>query len=170
MSIDMTNFRGKRKAGVNYSVALRDLLPGLIGEKPMSKREISAATGRNFETLTRLFAKLHSTQIHIAGWRRGRSGNPTALWLIGPGDDVPMPTALTNAEKSKRYRSTDHGREMNRRATLKWKQSPAANDYKARYNERRKARYHAIKIVRETAHQTLASIDPLMAAIMGKRS
>jgi hypothetical protein len=167
--INMTNFNGRRSPGVDYSVALRDLIPGLIGEgmEPKSKMEIAEATGRNFETVTRLFQKI---DVHIAGWRRGKSGEPSALWLLGKGEDAPRPGPLTCAEKNKRYRSTEHGWKKSRAATDAWKKSENGKKAVADYNAVRLARYHARKEAKKTAYAVLKQADPLMAAIMGVRA
>lgn len=163
--VDMSNFRGRRKAGVDYSRALRDWLPELISEKPMSKREIAQATGRNFETVTRLFQKLDG-QIHIAGWRSGSVGEPTALWLLGPGENAPRPAPMTTAEKSRRYRETENGRATNKAAAKAWRKSPNGLAYRRRYYHR-KIRSDSAKA--KQAYKAMAEIDPLMAAIMGAR-
>ena len=166
--VDMTNFRGRRKAGVDYSRALRDWLPELIGTTPKSKREIAEATGRNFETVTRLFEKIRS-EIHIAGWRRGEVGEPTALWLLGAGKDAARPAAKTSSEKSKKYRSTARGKAISRSASDRWKQSEAGRQYQQAYNQRRMERYYQKQAERQRAYAVLKSVDPLLAAIMGAR-
>lgn len=165
------NFGGRRRAGVDYSNSLRDMLPGLIGpgQKPKSKREIAAATGRNFETVTRLFERIRS-DVHVADWRRGRTGAPTALWLLGPGDDVPIPPPMTSAEKSRRYRANPIGKATARAASDKWKKSEQGRAYEKAYNKVRLAKYHAKQEAKRTAYRALRQADPLMAAIMGART
>ena len=171
-TIDMTNFKGRKKEGRDYSIALRDMLPQHIGEgmEPKTKQELAKLTGRSFETLTRLFKKIHGTGIHIAGWQRGTSGEPAAMWILGPGEDVPRPGPMSSAEKNKRYRATEHGWKTSRQASDNWKKSERGQEYLAKYNQRRLERYHARNAIKRNAYAVLKQADPLLAAIMGVRA
>lgn len=157
--IDMTNFKGRKKAGRDYSTALRDKLPAIIGKTPKSKQEIAAAAERDHETVSRLFDKIRS-QIHIAGWKRGENGPIEALWLLGPGEDAPKPAPFTSAEKSARWRNTPHGKAMARKAAKRWRRSEGGRDWIRSYGV---AKYAQRKY--ETGG--IAAIDPLLALIMG---
>lgn len=165
--INMSNFRGRQKAGVDYSVALRDQLPLLIQDKAMSMREISNATDRNFETVRTIFAKLHGKQIYIAGWRRSAQGPIVALLRWGSQPDVPKPPPLTSAEKSSKYRASESGHATAKMSSIKWRQSERGKARQDAYNETRKARYRARIQAKKTAHAELKMRDPLLAAIMG---
>lgn len=160
MTIDMTNFRGKMKEGVDYSTALRDLLPTLIGKAPKSMFEIAEASGRSHETVRRVMGKLVG-QIHVHEWRRYKTGWE-ALYLWGGGENAPKPPALTCAEKCRKYRSTEHGKRVADQATLRWKSSPAA----AEYHKRRRKKIKDAKDRKKKAIQAMAAIDPLLAAVM----
>lgn len=157
--IDMTKFKGRQKEGRDYSSALRDLLPTLISETPMSRQEIAQAAGRDHETVSRLFTKIRS-QIHIAGWRRANSGPIESLWLLGPGEDMPKPTPFTSAEKSARWRTTPHGKVMARKAAKRWRNSGSGRDWIRSYGAGKYAR-------KKYETGGIAAIDPLLAAIMG---
>lgn len=164
MKIDMTTFKGRQKPGRDYSTALRDLLPSVIGEKPKSKLEICAEVGRNHSTVTRVMEKVRG-QIHIAEWRRGESGPITPLWIWGKGEDAPKPDPLTNSEKSRRYRSTEHGRKVCQIASRRWKKS--ANG-KKRTKETRRAKYLRDRFA-AGGIAALLKRDRLMSAIIGAR-
>ena len=157
--INMTNFKGRRKPGRDYSAALRDQLPALIGSKPMSKQEIAKATDRDFETVSHLFRKIRDS-VHIAGWKRGRSGPIEALWMIGPGEDAPKPKALTSAEKSAKWRNTPHGKILARKYSKRWRKSEHGRDWTKSYRSARYAR-------KKYEAGGVAAIDPLMAIILG---
>lgn len=166
MTIDMTNFRGHRTPGRDYSRALRDLLPQIIATSAKSKLEIAAEAQRDHESVSRVIAKLRD-QVRIAGWRRGRSGPIEALWLWGAGEDVPYPGPMSSAEKSKRDRSTEHGHQTNLNASRNWRKSEAGKSYEAINNERRKQRYYMRKQIAVRAYHEIKARDPLLAAIMG---
>jgi hypothetical protein len=159
--IDMTNFKGRKAPGRDYSTALRDMLPSLLSV-PMSKQEIAKATERDFETVSHLFVKIRSS-VHIAGWKRGRSGPIEALWLYGPGKDSPKPAALTSAEKSARWRNTPHGKILARKYSKRWRKSENGRDWTKSYRSARYAR-------KKFESGGVAAIDPLLAAIMGPRA
>jgi hypothetical protein len=163
MTINMTNFAGNRKNGRDYSVALRDLLPTIIGSTPMTMRQIEKVSGRDHETVRRIIGKVRH-MVHIAAWTRVHH-TPTPLYLWGAGEDAPRPRPLTYSEKSKKYRSTENGWKVSREATMRWKQTPAAVEYK----ERRNAKIKAARERKSRAQALLRQIDPLMAAFIKNR-
>jgi hypothetical protein len=163
MSIDMTNFAGKQTSGRDYSVALRDLLPVLIGTTPMTMHQIADAAGRDHETVRRIIGKVRG-QVHIAAWSMVYQ-HPTALYKWGSDPDAPRPVSPSTAERSKIYRSTEYGRMSSISATIRWKQSPAG----AEYRKRRLALIKAKRQREKKAQEVLKQIDPLMAAFIKRR-
>jgi hypothetical protein len=163
MTIDMTNFCGKQTSGRDYSVALRDLLPVLIGTTPMTMFQIAEAAGRDHETVRRIIGKVRN-QVHIASWSMVYQ-HPTALYKWGSEPDAPRPVPLSKAEKSRIYRATEYGRKTHIESTARWKNSPAGAEY-------RKRRLALIKEKRQRekkAQEVLKQIDPLMAAFIKRR-
>lgn len=163
MTIDMTKFAGRKKVGRDYSAALRDILPKIIGPrcKPKSKQEIADIAGRDHQTVATLFVKIRA-ELYIAGWRRSDVGPMTPLWKLGNKPDAPKPPAYTSAEKSRRYRSDPEKLARSKKAQKAWRNSEAGKDWRHYYPKRRQARkaYEAGGV---------AAIDPLLAAIMGGR-
>lgn len=163
MTISMTNFAGKQKNGRDYSVALRDLLPTIIGSTPMTMRQIEKVSGRDHETVRRIIGKVRH-MVHIAAWTRVHHTR-TPLYLWGAGEDAPRPRPLTCAEKSRRYRATESGWKISREATMRWKKTPAA----AEYQKRRDAKIKAARQREKRAQALLKQLDPLMAAFIKHR-
>jgi len=136
----MSSYNGPRMRGADYSIAARDLLPELIGTKPLTVIEIADKIGRTHQGMGELMTKLHRKGlVHIAGWKRSTSGPMKKRYLWGPGEDMPKPTPYTQAQRCKRYHASIKG----------------------------KAVMQAIRIKQKIKAGGLRSVDPLMAAIMG---
>lgn len=163
MAIDMTNFCGKQAAGRDYSVALRDLLPVLIGTTPMTLHQIADAAGRDHETVRRIIGKVRN-QVHIAAWAMVYQ-HPTAIYKWGSAPDAPRPVPPSTAERSKVYRGTEYGKKSSIEATIRWRNSPAG----AEYRKRRLALIKAKRQREKMAQEVLKQIDPLMAAFIKRR-
>lgn len=83
-----------------YRDVVRDALPG-------TWRDIHQRTGLGRTTIWRWLTHLHAAgDIHIAGWLPGGTpGTWLARYAVGAGRDVPKPTPLTEAQKSRAYRA-----------------------------------------------------------------
>lgn len=137
----MKSYNGQKVSGRDYTVMLKDQLQELITGNTMSIDEIAEALGRHHETARKVIKELHQAgYIHIAMWRRASRGPITALYLWGNGQDAERMKPLTSVEKLRRYRRSKKGQ-----AT-------------------RKTYYTCRKL----ENCGLASIDPLLAAIMGQ--
>jgi len=164
MTINMTNFAGHKTKGRDYSTALRDMLPEIIGTTPMTMRQIASAAGRDHETVRDIIGKIRS-QVHIAAWSMEVYQHPTALYKWGSAPDAPRPVPLSKAERSKAYRATEYGRKTSVEATIRWRNSPAG----AEYRKRRLALIKAKRQREKRAQALLKQIDPLMAAFIKRR-
>lgn len=122
MTIDMTKRPGRRVEGRDYSVALIDLLPEMLKERPMTKREIEKAAGRNHSTVTRALDLLAGS-IYVAEWSRGVRGPITPRWGWGNKPNATKPAPIPQSERSRRYRETEHGRKVTKRAQRRWRKS-----------------------------------------------
>jgi hypothetical protein len=163
MTINMTNFAGHKTKGRDYSTALRDLLPEIIGTTPKTMHQIAEASGRDHETVRRIIGKVRN-QVHIAAWLMVYQ-HPTALYKWGSAPDAPRPIALSSAERSKIYRETEFGKRSSIEATIRWKNSPAGAEYRKRRLVLAKAKRQREK----QAHAILQQLDPLMAAFIKNR-
>lgn len=164
MTINMTNFAGNQAAGRNYSVALRDMLPEIIGTTPKTMHQIAETSGRDHETVRSIIGKVRS-QVHVAAWSMEVYQHPTALYKWGSAPDAPRPVLLSKAERSKAYRATEYGRKTSVEATIRWRNSPAG----AEYRKRRLALIKAKRQREKRAQALLKQIDPLMAAFIKNR-
>ena len=156
----MTNFAAHKTKGRDYSTALRDMLPEIIGTTPMTMHQIASAAGRNHETVRSIIGKVRS-QVHVAAWSMEVYQHPTALYKWGSAPDAPRPVPLSKAERSKAYRATEYGRKTSVEAT----NSPAG----AEYRKRRLALIKAKRQREKRAQALLKQIDPLMAAFIKRR-
>ena len=69
--------------------------------------EVSKASGLSPNTVKNaryLEILAQKNKIHIAAWRRNKSGAMTAVYAIGPGETAEKPTPYSCAEKSRRHR------------------------------------------------------------------
>jgi len=146
---------------VRQKPLLRDQIPDLIRETPMSAEDIAVATDRNRGAVRKLLTQMHDDEeIHVASWRRAIRGPFIALFLFGPGVDAPPIEKLTNAETCKRYRTSPHGRKVHLKASRRWyRQNGGAG---MRNIERKRA-----KALKRFQTDGVAAIDPLLAMIIG---
>jgi len=78
-----------------------------IRQGTRSIREVALAAHTADRHASRILRYLHAKgTVHIAAWRRGRSGPPTALYRWGAGQDAVRPEPLKAALKCKRYRES----------------------------------------------------------------
>lgn len=73
------------------------------GTRSISEVALAAHTADRHASRILRYLHNHGT-IHIASWRRGRCGPPTALYRWGAGTDAVRPEPLKAALKCKRYR------------------------------------------------------------------
>ena len=74
----------------------------------LTYREIAQFSGLSVNTVKNsgfLDALVVQGRIHIGGWRRSSHGPMSPVYVCGPGDAVPKPPSLTNAQKDSRHRS-----------------------------------------------------------------
>ena len=163
MTINMTNFAAHKTKGRDYSTALRDMLPEIIGTTPKTMHQIAETSGRDHETVRRIIGKVRN-QVHISAWSMAYQ-HPTALYKWGSAPDAPRPVPLSKAERSKAYRATEYGRKTSVEATIRWRNSPAG----AEYRKRRLALIKAKRQREKRAQALLKQLDPLMAAFIKNR-
>lgn len=78
-----------------------------IRQGTRSISEVALAAHTADRHASRILRYLHDQRaIHIASWRRGRCGPPTALYRWGAGQDAPRPEPMKDALKCKRYRES----------------------------------------------------------------
>lgn len=88
-------------------LAMKDLLVQLH-KRPLSKTQLREVTGLSNSTISRWMARLHTKPnlVYIESYRKGRRGNPTAIWAAGyMMTDAVRPRALTPTEYSRTYRA-----------------------------------------------------------------
>jgi hypothetical protein len=75
--------------------------PGTVAEL-VSRAELSQTV---IDRKLRLADPGPDGRAHVIGWRKGsRGGPPAAIYAIGPGENVPRPSAQTLAEKGKLFK------------------------------------------------------------------
>lgn len=156
-------YNSKKVKGRDYSKPMIEMLEFVIGEGSISKpiSRIAAFCGRSDGTTRKLISRLHKTRrVHIKRWTRNDTGKYFACYKLGDGVDAKKPSAMTNAERSRRYRNTPNGAAVCKAARERFEKSDRCKEYKESYNKARWARIKAKTI-------GLAGIDPLMAAIYG---
>lgn len=140
---------------------LRNQIPAMLSSRPMSSNDIAELTGRNRNAVRVVLNEMHKAkEIHIAEYKRSKRGQAIALFSNGKGNDVDRPESLSNAELSKRYRSTEKGRKIAIKASRRWYRLNNGAAMRKIERDREKLR----KLF-ETGG--LKAIDPLLAAIMG---
>lgn len=78
-----------------------------IRQGTRSISEVALAAHTADRHASRILRYLHDHEaVHIANWRRGRCGPPTALYRWGTGTDAVRPEPLKAALKCKRYRES----------------------------------------------------------------
>lgn len=158
------NYNSQTIPGADYSKPLREMLPEIIGKRSKSAPKIAAVAGRRPQSVTDLLNRLHAKgEVHIKRWTRGASGPYIACFLWGPGKDAKRPAPISDAEKSRRYRNTENGKKVCKACRDRWHATEQGKDYVESYNKARWAREKFSK-------GGLAAIDPLLAAVMGRRN
>lgn len=127
----------------------------LLIEQPMTIRQLEEAIGVTHQTISRILGQIEMK--YIAHWVVGKGPHRPA-YRIGTGVDAPKPKPQTNAEKSKRYRQSEHGAEVCRKLRTKWRKTRAGKDYDRirRSSETARKRFES---------QGVAAIDPLLAIL-----
>jgi len=140
---------------------LRNQIPSILRNGPMSSNDIAELTGRNRNAVRIVLGDMYEDgELHIAGWNRSPRGPAIALFANGKGIDADQPEPLNNSEVCKRYRNTEKGKQIHLRSSRKWYR---LNNGAAMRNIQRKNE----KIRRLFETGGLKAIDPLLAAIMG---
>jgi len=157
------NYNSRTVPGHDYSRPLADVLPDIIGKRSKSIRQIAKAAGRSETTTKNVINRLHAAgKLHIKRWKR-TVGPYVAYYSWGPGVDAQRPAPQPRSIVHKRYRQTENGKAVCRACRNRWRASETGSDYMLSYNKARWAREKLSK-------GGLAAIDPLLAAIMGRRN
>jgi hypothetical protein len=71
-----------------------------MAKGPSDRRFVAAALTLHPSTVYEQIGIAHKAGlIHVVKWnRRSSGGRPTPIYVLGPGEDAPMPAPLTNAE------------------------------------------------------------------------
>ena len=111
--------------------------------QPRSCQQVSRELACHHTGVSGAFKRMREQgEAHICGSAKNATGAAYALWVFGPGEDVPMPAAMTKAEK--------------RAKNLKQKRQAARRKARREWTARSKA----IKPFR----------DPLVVALFGEYS
>lgn len=156
-------YNSRTVAGRDYSRPLVEVLPDIIGKRSKTVGQIAKAAGRSETTTKNVINRLHKAgQVHIKRWKR-TVGPYVACYFWGAGTDAPRPAPEPRSIVHKRYRQSEHGKSVCRACRDRWRASDNGAAYTVSYNKARWAREKFSK-------GGLAAIDPLLAAIMGRRN
>lgn len=93
------------------AVSVLKVLLNAIAYRPLSQYEIIEKTGLCNSTVSRWLRFLNASSkdtknlVYIAEWKKGKAGNPTALWMMGfDMPNAPRPKPLTAAQYCKNWR------------------------------------------------------------------
>lgn len=97
---------GRRTSGRQYDRTARAVVLDLLSRKNATAYEMAEAAQRDTQTIYGLVGRLRKCrQIHIADWRRGRSGPARAVYGLGDFEDAPRPKPFSQSEKCRRWRA-----------------------------------------------------------------
>ncbi|MEI7296627.1 hypothetical protein WCQ02_31175 [Paraburkholderia tropica] len=90
------------QSAIAWTLIEREMAKG-----PSDRRFIAAALTLHPSTVYTQINIAHKARlIHIVKWnRRSSGGKPTPIYVLGPGEDAPMPDPLTNTEACRIYRT-----------------------------------------------------------------
>lgn len=126
----------------------RQKIIAMLENKAMTISALAEATGCCHQTISKII-KSERHNLHIQSWKRSKRGPMAPRFRLGQGDDAKMPQKLTAAQKCKRWRNTEEGRQRS---------SEYGRGYESAASARKKIEQSGVR-----------AIDPLLAAIMGVR-
>ena len=159
---NMPHYGGKRIEGFDYSRPARELILESIAHISKTNKEVAEHIGRRQSSVIIVMNTLYKEGlVYLARWKRGKSGPISPCYRIGNKTDAQRPLPLTTAEKSARYRSTEHGMQVSIAARDAYQHSEHGMEKRTAYNKAYYARNKA-------KSKGLIGIDPLMAMIYGR--
>lgn len=159
-NFNMAGYNGPRIEGHDYTKPLAATVLDTMGVKAMTVKTIARMAKRERETVYRVINRLHKNgEVHIARWRRGNRGPITPCYKVGPGEDAKRLKPLTTKQKCQRYRNSEHGKAV-----------ITAHRKTEAFKEHHEAQAKAYYARKKFKTKGLAGIDPLMAAIYGRKT